>query len=286
MVTYPPRARASSASSVERSRTEVSWRPCTSCSSCTANSMSRMPPVPRFTSRSSTPLRRSISSVRGLHRAHVAHGVGGRARRATRTAGSVPGTPRPSGVSPTTARALIRAWSSHVHAHRSQYRGIALERAAQGAGAPFRPQVGIGAEHDAIGGRFAHDAQHPPRRVFGGFCRTVAFVNEEHVDIARVVQLRATELAHTDDSQRHVRCGELERDVEACVHERREITATVRKSAIARRSRPAMRVISDCFHRRKARRRFVGAQERVRRPRGIQGLPCARGVPPAGASSP
>ena len=43
-----------------------SARPCTSCSSCTANSMSRMPPYPRLTSRSATPLRRSMSSVRAF----------------------------------------------------------------------------------------------------------------------------------------------------------------------------------------------------------------------------
>ena len=81
-----------------------------------------------------------------------------------------------------------------------------------------------------------------PRRVFGA-SRTVAVVNEQHVDVARVVQLRAAELAHADDGHRHVGFGELERDAEACVRERREIAAD--GSQVCNRQKVAARDARD-----------------------------------------
>ena len=61
--------------------------------------------------------------------------------------------------------------------------------------ASLGPEVGVGAEHDAVGRRRRHGRERAPRavalRVVG-----VALVHEQHVDVARVVELAPAELAH------------------------------------------------------------------------------------------
>ena len=100
-------------------------------------------------------------------------------------------------------------------------RGVRAERAAERAGAAFGPQVGVGAEHDAVGRLVAHRAQQRLRRPLGVAC--VAVVDEHHVDVARVVELATAELAHADDGHRHVGLGDLERDAEARLREGGEL---------------------------------------------------------------
>jgi hypothetical protein len=51
----------------------------------------------------------------------------------------------------------------------------------------------------------------------------VAVVDEHDVDVARVVQLSATELAHADDREPRGRRGDVHRDSEASPRERREL---------------------------------------------------------------
>ena len=74
---------------------------------------------------------------------------------------------------------------------------VALERAGERPRPPFGPQVGVGAEHDAVLARRRHRAR--AARARGALGRVgVAVVDEQHVDVARVVQLAAAELAHAD----------------------------------------------------------------------------------------
>ena len=46
-------------------------------------------------------------------------------------------------------------------------RRVAVEGARQRPGAPFGPEVGVGAEHDAVGGRLGHHRQHGPGDALG-----------------------------------------------------------------------------------------------------------------------
>ncbi len=128
-----------------------------------------------------------------------------------------------------------------------------LERAAQRAGATFGPQVGVGAEHDPVRGRPAHRRQHGACHALG--LGLIAFVHEHHVDVARVVELVPAELAHADDRElgRPVSAS-VDGDVEAGLRQiARARSPTSRRSAIASRSRPAMRTMRCRFHWRRAR---------------------------------
>ena len=98
---------------------------------------------------------------------------------------------------------------------------VRVERAAQCARPALRAQVGVGAEHDAVGGRLGSSraaTRAPPLGVGG-----VAVVHEQHVDVARVVELGAAELAHPDHRHRNRRRGDVERGREAGLRERGEL---------------------------------------------------------------
>ena len=107
----------------------------------------------------------------------------------------------------------------------------------------------------------------------------VALVHEQHVDVARVVQLGAAELAHADHGHRHARRGDRRARLRGTPAPSAASSApTARRSAIPRRSRPAMRTTWRCFHRRNAAAgstlrpaaRPASAHESCRRSRGVQ----------------
>ena len=144
---------------------------------------------PRFSSRSDRPLLaqhllRCAPSSRATSRTASGSSTSGhtngsaradeRARRARRRR-------RPG-------RALMSACSSHVCAHRSQYASYASSVRLSAPDAAFGPQVGVGAEHDAVGGRLGH-RRAARARAARSASRLIAFVHEQHVDVARVVQL-------------------------------------------------------------------------------------------------
>ena len=97
---------------------------------------------------------------------------------------------------------------------------------------------------------------------------TVAVVHEEHVDVARVVQLGAAELAHADDRDRHapVRAIARARPRGTPARARRARAPTPRRSATPRRSRAAMRTqLAALPPAERARRRRRRARPRTRR---------------------
>ena len=57
----------------------------------------------------------------------------------------------PSSASPATGRALMSAWNSQVWAQRSQYAAYASRLRLSAPGAALGPEIGVGAEHDAVG---------------------------------------------------------------------------------------------------------------------------------------
>ena len=77
-----------------------------------------------------------------------------------------------------------------------------LERPAEEPGPAARPQRRIDAQRDALGGGLGQQRD----QVGGGALRgrAVALVHEQQVDVARVVELGAAELAEADDAQAQV----------------------------------------------------------------------------------
>ena len=182
--------------------------------------MSRIPPGPRFNSRSEIPCCRSSSSVR----AFIA--------RASRTASGS----RTSGHTKGCARADERVAERRVARDRScleeglqlpvarpplPIRREAFERPAQRTRTTLGPEVGVGTEDDPVRARARHRREHRARRVLG--LLLVAVVDEHDVDVARVVQLSAAELAHADDREPRGRRGDVHRDSEARPRERGEL---------------------------------------------------------------
>ena len=162
----------------------------------------------------------------------------------------------PSARSPATGRALMSAWNSQCSCPPLVPGRVAVD----GCGTPRR-----------------HDPQAGGRRRSGTRCRRpsasvivassarrdavgllrVAVVHEQHVDVARVVELGAAELAHPDDREAEpagstMRCG----GVEACAGERRRARARPWQVGERRAGRgAAMRRNSRRFHGAAGRRR-------------------------------
>ena len=101
-------------------------------------------------------------------------------------------------------------------------RRVALDGSRERAAAPFGPQVGVGPEHDPVLGRGRHDVEQRARHAFGAFA--VAVVDEEHVDVARVVELTPAELSHPDHRERVLALGDGERGLQAHLRERGKLT--------------------------------------------------------------
>ena len=126
-------------------------------------------------------------------------------RPGSSTSGHTNGSARSTNAAPSsrrraTGRALISACSSHVCAHRSQYAAYASSVRLSG---PARPSGRRAASvrntmPSALGSVITRNTG--ARRSLG-LC-AVAVVHEQHVDVARVVQLRAAELAHADHRHR------------------------------------------------------------------------------------
>ncbi len=102
-------------------------------------------------------------------------------------------------------------------------RAVRLQRARQRSRSAFGTEVGVGAEDDAVGGGLAHGREHRPRGAFGD--GAVTLVDEQHVDVARVVELAAAELPHRDDLEPDVRGNEVERAAEAHLGQGRQLPA-------------------------------------------------------------
>ena len=247
----------------------VSWRPCTSWRSCTANSMSRIPPRPRLSSRSVSPASRAAASAARLHRPDLAHRVGvedvgphERARSARRSAA-------PRSASPATGRALISAWNSHGR-RPALVPGLRSSRACASA-RPARPSGRRSASvrntmPSAVGSVITREQRRAAALGVGA----VAVVHEQHVDVARVVQLGAAELAHPDHGQRHRRCRRSRARRRGTPRaSAASSTPTVGRSAMPSRSRPRCAASSRRFQRRSAPRdpAAVRCAERRRRDR-------------------
>ena len=197
---YPDDDSACRASSVFGLRTDSSWRPCTSWRSCTANSMSRMPPRPRFELAVGEPFALGEVLRAPLHRADLAHRVGTQhvgpheRPRQLHEAFAELGVAR-DGTGLEQRLELPRLGPPLV------VRRVAVDGARQRTAAALGSQVGIGSEHDPV---FAWVspmiAEHRPRATCSAL-RTVAVVHEEHVDVARVVELASAELSHPDDRE-------------------------------------------------------------------------------------
>ncbi len=78
-----------------------------------------------------------------------------------------------------------------------------LERSAEGAGSPSRSQGDVDAQSEAIGGRLGEHRGHEGDGAFGRVLRSGAGVamQEQQVDVARVVQLVPAELAEADHGE-------------------------------------------------------------------------------------
>ena len=177
-----------------------------------------------------------------------------RATRTRRTRGATSG-------SPATARARSSAWNSHGSAHWSQY---ASYDASVRTSAPLRPS----------GRRLRSTRKH--RRAMS----TTALpwraatpeslsrrADQHHVDVRRVVELAATELAHADDREavgaRRARRTHRARR-RPC---RRAPPATASNGSRPRRSRAAIRRNSWRFHRTSPSADDRSTRRRVRRGR-------------------
>ncbi len=101
-------------------------------------------------------------------------------------------------------------------------RAVAVETAAERPGASLGTQVGVGAKDDPVSRRLGHHAEDGAGHMLGHL--RVSFVHEEHVDVARVIELRPAELAHPDDGERHIGCGEADRALETCLCQSGELT--------------------------------------------------------------
>jgi hypothetical protein len=100
-------------------------------------------------------------------------------------------------------------------------RGVCVQRARQRSRPAFGAEVGVSAEHDAVGGGLAHRREHRAGGALGD--GAVALVDEQHVDVAGVVELPTTELSHRDDPEPDVRRDEVERAAEAHLGQGRQL---------------------------------------------------------------
>ena len=100
-------------------------------------------------------------------------------------------------------------------------RRVAVDRACERATATLRSQVGVGAEDDPVLARGRHDVEQRPRHAFGALA--VAVVDEEHVDVARVVELTPAELSHPDQRKRAGAPRDRERGLQAHLRERGQL---------------------------------------------------------------
>ena len=104
-----------------------------------------------------------------------------------------------------------------------------VETPGERSAAPFRPEIGVGPEDDPGRRRLGHDREHASRHVVG--LRLVAAVDEEHVDVAGVVELTTAELAHADHRERDVRAVSREHHgpPEACLGQAGELPSDGRQ---------------------------------------------------------
>ena len=101
-------------------------------------------------------------------------------------------------------------------------RGIAVEGAGERARPALGAKVGVRAEDDAVFGAGGHGGEDHPCDVLT--TSVVALVDEQHVDVARVVQLLAAELAHADHGERNLGRDEIQCGLETRVRQRAELT--------------------------------------------------------------
>ncbi len=159
--------------------------------------------------------------------------------------------------------------------------GVRVQVPRERAGATFGAEVGVGAEDDAVGGRGRHVREDGASDAVGLLGSSV--VQEEHVDIARVVQLPAAELPHADDGEPHLRLRSSRGRRRG--RPRREQRAVDRPSADPRRPRrswAAIRRYSRRFHRRSARRGSDSATRAAAQESSRSGT--SRSTPSAGPS--
>ena len=111
----------------------------------------------------------------------------------------------PSTASPATGRALISAWSSHVRAQLVPVRLVRVERAAQRDRRDPRAAASASVRNTMPAGVGSLIVRSTARADSFGLARSSTVVHEQHVDVARVVQLVAAELAHADHGHRNRR---------------------------------------------------------------------------------
>ena len=74
-----------------------------------------------------------------------------------------------------------------------------VERAGERARAAPGPEGEVDAERDALGGRVGQVGDHVGGRGLGAVAADLIAMEQQEVDVARVVQLAAAELAERDD---------------------------------------------------------------------------------------
>ena len=160
----------------------------------------------------------------GLHRADLAHGVRPEDVRPHEWLGRIDERGAGAGIAGYRARLDQRL---ELPALRPLLppRDVRVDAPGECSCPAFGSEVRVGAEDDPGRSRFGHDREHPARIAVGGFgrVRPTRLVYEEHVDVRRVVQLDAAELAHPDDGERDLRFRQLERRSEAGLREPREL---------------------------------------------------------------
>ena len=102
-------------------------------------------------------------------------------------------------------------------------RRVTVDGAGERTGPTFGAEVGVGAEHDPVLGLGCHRGEKRAGGALGAVGVTV--VHEEHVDVAGVVQLAASELAHADHREVDVRLHDGQRALETNLREGGEFTA-------------------------------------------------------------
>ena len=229
-----------------------SWRPCTSWRSWTANSMSRIPPRPRLSSRSARPRDGSPPRLRAFITRTSRTASGGEHLGPDERLRHAPTKLGPSVAVAGDGSRLEQRLELPGLRPPLPVRGVAVDRPRERAGAALGSEVGIGAEHDPVGSRFGHHLEQRARTTRSASA-VGALVDEEHVDVGRVVQL-ATRRACPSRSPRSAPSAPRSR-ARRRGRPRRARRARARRSG-GRRDRgdraPAIRRSSRRFQRRSA----------------------------------